>query len=84
MKTLSSHVPSPRRVLGLLALVLGTQALTACVVVPEPPPRGYGPRAGVVVEVGPSYQPRPYYRHHHHREYRDNRDNRDYRDRRGR
>lgn len=49
--------PTQRRVLGALAVVLASQALTACVVVPVPA----RPRA---VVVQPGYQgppPPPYY-----------------------
>lgn len=45
-----------RRVLGAVAIVLATQALSACVVVPVPAHR---PRA-VVIEPGYAYPP-PYH-----------------------
>jgi hypothetical protein len=58
-----------RRALGLVAVLLGTQLLSACVVLPVPAHRHRGP---VVVEVEPGYQrsgPPP--RHHDHRRDRD-------------
>lgn len=51
-----------RRVLGVIAVVLATQALTACVVVPVP----HRHRA---VVVQPGYGPPPVY-HRHDRDWR--------------
>ncbi len=76
-----------RRTLGLLGLVVATQLVTGCVVVPAHHARHGGP---VVVDVTPAYRS-----HHHHERYRDDRrdgyrgggndrrgDYRDYRDNR--
>lgn len=52
-----------RRVLGVLAVVLASQALTACVVVPVP----HRHRA---VVVQPGYSGPPPYHHHHDRYWR--------------
>jgi len=53
-----------RRVLGLATLLLGTQLLSACIVLPVP---AYRPRAGVVVDVEPGY--RGYGHRHHERDH---------------
>ena len=60
-----------RRVLGALGVVLATQLLSACVVVPVPV---YRPRA-VVIEpgYGPGYGPGYYDRYDYHHRDRDGR-----------
>lgn len=52
-----------RRVLGVLTVVLATQVLSACVVVPVP----HRQRA---VVVKPGYPGPPPHQHHHHRDWR--------------
>ena len=59
------------RTLGLLGVLLSTQLLSACVVLPAP---GYHPRHGAVI-VGPGYgpppAPQPYYHPHRRQRWHD-------------